>query len=349
MNPPVEFPQVQIFDSSSSEDEASKGLAEHLNDLNVESPFVLSSIYGRRLASHIKSRRPPESPRSGADQQWALDLGSRARRSGADAIVAIGGGRCIDVAKLAAARAGLALIAVPTQLSHDGICSPVAVVPDHNSRAESVGAIPPRAVFISLPTLAGAPSASVRAGIGDLLANPLALKDWALAAEHGLEKTDQRAWDLSVESFQLIKPHLDVNPSDAARDPDFLRQLADALVLSGAAMIVAGTSRPASGGEHEISHAIDEVLGGRALHGAQVAFGCIISVALYGEDPRAFREQLSRLGLPQHPGELGLDEDQMVQVLLAAPDTRPGRFTIVEDADLDGGRALALVRRIWPE
>ena len=40
-------------------------------------------------------------------------------------------------------------------------------------------------------------------------------------------------------------------------------------------MIAAGTSRPASGGEHEISHAIDEIFGGRALHGAQVAFGCV--------------------------------------------------------------------------
>lgn len=349
MNPSVEFPGVHFFDSSSSEDEAAKGLATYLRDLEVESPFVLSSIYGRRLASQIKGPGPPESPTSGADQQWALDLGSRARRSGADAIVAVGGGRCIDVAKLAAARAGLALIAVPTQLSHDGICSPVAVVPDHNARAESVGAIPPRAVFVSLPTLSGAPPASVRAGIGDLMANPLALKDWALAAEHGLEKTDQRAWDLSVESYQLIKPHLDVNPSEAARDPAFLRQLADALVLSGAAMIVAGTSRPASGGEHEISHAIDEVLGGRALHGAQVAFGCIVSVALYGEDPRAFRDQLSRLGLPQHPAELGLREDQMAQVLLAAPDTRPGRFTIIEDADLDRATAVALLGRIWPE
>jgi glycerol-1-phosphate dehydrogenase [NAD(P)+] len=113
------------------------------------------------------------------------------------------------------------------------------------------------------------------------------------------------------------------------------------------AMILAGTSRPASGAEHEISHAIDAGFGGRALHGAQVAFGCVLSVELYGEDTRAFRRQLETLALPRHPAELGLTEDDLVQLLLDAPDTRPGRFTILEDADLDADGARALVRRIW--
>jgi glycerol-1-phosphate dehydrogenase [NAD(P)+] len=274
-------------------------------------------------------------------------LGARAHRSGADAIIAIGGGRCLDVGKLAAARAGLALIAVPTQLSHDGICSPVAVVPNSEGRAESVGAIHPHGVFMSLPTIATAPLDSVAAGIGDLLANPLALKDWALAAERGLEDIDQPGWDLSVESFRAIEPHLDTAPEESVKDPAFVRTLADALVLSGLAMIRAGTSRPASGAEHEISHAADRLFGGVALHGAQVAFGSIFSVALYGEDTDAFRARLTRLGLPEHPRTLGLIEDDVVRLLLTAPDTRPGRFTILEDADLDEAAAKALIERIW--
>lgn len=343
----MEFPQVIVIGPTSNESEAAEELSVGLRTLGVESPFVLSSIHGRRLSSGLGGPRASETPALAADQAWALELGSRARRSGADVIVAVGGGRCLDVAKLAAARAGLTMIAVPTQLSHDGICSPVAVVPDAAGRPESLGAIAPRAVFVSLPTLLDAPDASVRAGLGDLLANPLALRDWALAAEHGLEETNARAWDLSVESFEAVKPHLDSDPRMVAKDPRFLRELADALILSGMAMICAGTSRPASGGEHEISHAIDHLFTGRALHGAQVAFGCIVSVALYGEDSGAFRERLGRLGLPQHPAELGLGEDDMVALLLEAPDTRPGRFTIVEDADLDAPRARALVRRIW--
>jgi glycerol-1-phosphate dehydrogenase [NAD(P)+] len=345
----VEFPQVLVFQEKQDEERAAQELAHNTRALGVRAPFVLASIHGRALGAHLGASGTVEVPDARADQQWAADLGSRARRSGADALVAIGGGRCLDVAKLAAARAGLTVIAVPTQLSHDGICSPVAVVPGEGGRAESLGAVHPRIVFISLPTLMGAPIASVRAGLGDLIANPLALRDWALAAERGLEETDQRAWDLSVESFHIVKPHLDADPRVSARDPAFLRELADALVMSGIAMICAGTSRPASGGEHEISHAIDELHGGRALHGAQVAFGCIVSVALYGEDTAAFRERLRRLGLPQHPSELGLSEEDMVRLLLAAPDTRPGRFTVLEDADLDVTKARRLVERIWSD
>ncbi|MBA2312627.1 MAG: iron-containing alcohol dehydrogenase [Actinobacteria bacterium] len=342
-----EFPQVLVFESSEKEEDSAVELARQVAVQGIEAPLVLCNIHGKRLASELSGPLGPQTPDGSADQHGAAALGGLARRAGADAIVAVGGGRCIDIAKLAAARAGLTVIAVPTQLSHDGICSPVSVVPDDEGRAQSLGAVAPRLVFISIPTLVDAPHASASAGVGDLLANPLALRDWALAAEHGLEETDQRAWDLSVESFQRIKAHLDVPVQESLRDPEFLRALADALVLSGMAMICSGTSRPASGAEHEISHAIDRHFGGRALHGAQVAFGCVISVALYDEDTSAFRGRIARLGLPEHPSDLGLSKEDTIELLLRAPETRPGRFTVLEDADLDRGKARALVEHIW--
>jgi glycerol-1-phosphate dehydrogenase [NAD(P)+] len=343
----LEFPHVFVFDESDDEDDAAGALSDRLTGLDIDKPFVLNSVHGERLASKIEGATPAEIPTSDADQTWAAELGSRAQEAGADAIIAIGGGRCLDLGKLAAARAGLTIVAVPTQLSHDGLCSPVAVVPNEGGRAESLGAIAPIAVFVSLPTVVTAPAASVSAGIGDLLANPLALRDWALAAERGIDEVDHRAWDLSVESFETIEPYLDRNAGELANDPAFFRRLADALVMSGLAMIYAGTSRPSSGGEHEISHAIDELHGGLALHGAQVAFGCIVSVALYGEDTDLFRQRLRKLSLPDSPESLGLSNEQVAQILLHAPDTRPGRFTILEDTNLDEADAAKLVDDIW--
>lgn len=343
----MDFPEVVVFDSSDDEADAAAELARQVEAREVEAPFVLASVHGEALAAALEGPRAPQRHEADSNQHTADELGSRAKRSGADAIVAVGGGRCLDIGKLAAARAGLPLVTVPTQLSHDGICSPVAVVPDVQGQTESLGAVAPLLVFVSQPTLVTAPAASVAAGLGDLLANPLALRDWALAAERGLEDVDQRAWDLSVESFETIENDLDADPGRSANEPAFYRRLADALVLSGMAMICSGTSRPASGGEHEISHALDELHRGPAMHGAQVAFGCIVSVALYGEDPEVFRERLRRLRLPEHPEDLGLNEDAMVEVLLHAPLTRPGRFTILEDADLDERSARELVRRIW--
>lgn len=345
----MDFPEIHFFDDSADEIAAGRALARMLADLGIEEPFVVASVHGKTLAVGAGSQHPVEVPIAGADQSWAVETGARAQRLGADAIVAIGGGRCLDVGKLAAGRAGLTVVTVPTQLTHDGICSPVAVVPNHAGRPESVGAIAPRAVFVSVPTVMTAPRDSLAAGMGDLLANPLALRDWALAVERGLEDADARAWDMSAESFGLIEPYLDTDPATTASDPAFLRTLADALVLSGMAMIQAGTSRPASGGEHEISHAIDELFGGRALHGAQVAFGTLVSVHLYGEDHARLRERLRRLGLPQHPSDLGLSKEDTLRVLLHAPETRPGRFTVLEAAGLDEPGALKIINELWDE
>lgn len=341
-----EFPVVFVYEEP-DEDLAAEELARRLDELEIKSPLVLSSVHGHRLASRLSPIAPVETPAADADQDWAAGFGARAQEAEADAIVAIGGGRSLDVGKLAAARAGLSVIVVPTQLSHDGICSPVAVVPNDEGRTESLGAIVPKGVFVSMATLFGAPPASVAAGVGDLLANPFALKDWKLAADRGLEQLDDRAWDLSVQSYELIGQRLDVDPATWSKDLDSLRSLADALVLSGMSMITAGTSRPASGGEHEISHAIDEVLGGRALHGAQVAFGCMISTALYEEDVAMMRRVLKTLDLPDHPAALGMDNDELTRVLLEAPNTRPGRFTILEQTNLDEVRARRLIASIW--
>ena len=342
----ADLPQVFVFDEA-DEDAAAVELARVLAELEIKTPLVLSSVHGRGLSARIEGVAPTRTPTGDANQDWAAELGSDAQDLGADAIVAVGGGRCLDIGKLAAARAGLKVVAVPTQLAHDGICSPVAVVPNAEGRAESLGATAPRAVFISMVTLHGAPPRSIAAGVGDLLANPLALKDWRLAASRGIEELDDRAWDLSAQSYELIQHRLDEDPASWARDPQALRNLADALVLSGMAMIAAGTSRPASGGEHEISHAIDELFGGRAMHGAQVAFGCIITTKLYGDDAAGLRKTLQTLDLPDDPSKLGLDAGDLVRVVMEAPNTRPGRFTIIEDSNLDEAAARRLIEDIW--
>lgn len=338
----MDFPEVVLHEG----DGAPGALAERVRGWDITEPLIVASTHGLELAGAIVTGLTIETPQPGADQRWAAQVGSKAHRAGVDGVVAIGGGRSLDLAKLIAARAGVPVITVPTQLSHDGICSPVAVVPDSSGRAQSVGAVTPLAVLLPLQLLAEAPSAAARAGLGDLVANPLALRDWKLASERGLEKIDPQAWELSIRSHELVTPYLE---NEEPSGPAFTRALADALIASGLSMICSGTSRPASGGEHEISHAIDILFGGPAMHGAQVAFGSIISTALYGDDVEGFRRMLRRLSLPDHPRDLGLSEDDLVRVILEAPDTRPGRFTILEHADLDEEGARALVHKIWDD
>ncbi len=333
--------------STDDEDEAAEELAEWLAQNAVERPFLVASIHGERIRRRIRGVTGIVVGGRHASQEWARACRPAARD--ADAIVAIGGGRCLDAAKLIATGVGVQFIAVPTQLSHDGICSPVSVVPPiAGGRAESVEAVVPRLAFFSRPTLTRSPLPSIRAGIGDLIGNPLALRDWKLASDAGLESVNEEAWLLSAESFHLIESLLEGPLSSESVVPELIGALADALVTSGVAMMKVGTSRPASGAEHKISHAIDELFGARAHHGAQVAFASLISTALHGLEVGQLRRRLMNVELPHHPGQLGLSRTDMVCVLLRAPNTRPGRFTILESAGLNERTAAALLRSLWP-
>lgn len=342
-----DFPRVRVSSEKTDEPKVAKELAAWLVQSGFDGVFVVASRHGACLTEALAGVRGGVTPPRRADRRWIDAVVPRIDRSGARAVVAVGGGRCLDVAKLAAAQAGVSVVAVPTQLSHDGMCSPVAVVPDGNGVSQSLPAVFPSAVFFSLPTIRRAPDCSVRAGLGDLLTNPFALRDWELAATKGGDAIDEEAWHLSMESAQLLDPWLSGAEDVDARDPELLTLLAHALVNSGLAMVRAGSSRPASGAEHKISHAIDLMLGGRAAHGEQVAFACTLSAALHGLEVGPVLRQLGRLGLPAHPRALGLSEDDLVDLLAAAPATRPGRYTILEHAALTPAESRRLVRSVW--
>jgi len=342
-----EVAQIEISSATHDEGLAAREFGRWLHSLGYSRVFVVASQHGRGLVDGIEGPVAVKRPPARADKGWAKRLCDEVWRAEAGAVVAIGGGRCLDVAKLAAARCELPFIAVPTQLSHDGICSPVAVVPDSDGLSQSLPAAAPFAAYFSLNTIAGSPLRSLRAGVGDLISNPFALRDWELAATTGNDVIVDDAWHLSIESYGLIEPVLDRLDPRSLRAPGFLGLLSHALANSGAAMMLVGSSRPASGGEHKISHAIDIELGGRALHGEQVAFACVVTAALHGLAVGPLIRILAKLGLPHHPDHLGLSVDELTRVLVSAPRTRPGRFTVLEKANLDEPSARALIRSIW--
>jgi glycerol-1-phosphate dehydrogenase [NAD(P)+] len=133
-------------------------------------------------------------------------------------------------------------------------------------------------------------------------------------------------------------------------DEQFLVALAEALVLSGLAMATAGSSRPCSGGEHEVLHAIDHLFPNDSAHGelagATALFSCFLR-----EDEALARDIdacLLRHGLPRLPADLGLTEEQFAEAVSYAPATRPDRYTILEHLALDreeiGRRVSAYVQ-----
>ena len=258
-------------------------------------------------------------------------LGTAPALRGADAVVAIGGGKTIDVAKSACAVIDLPLLVVPTQLTADGIASPVSVIRDADGRLRSGPGRLPIAVAVDLDVVAAAPAARTRAGLGDLLANPTALHDWQLAADAGREEVDDFAALLSRSAFDMVYAGPVPDLSDGRPPDDFLHRLLRGLVLSGLAMEIAGSSRPCSGAEHLISHALDSMHPGTAQHGEQVAFGALIATRLQGGDWQALREFMLRAGLGEAAAGFGLPADAIADVVRASPSMRPERHTVLSD------------------
>ncbi|MCX5403393.1 iron-containing alcohol dehydrogenase family protein [Streptomyces sp. NBC_00335] len=248
-----------------------------------------------------------------------------------DAVVGLGGGKIIDVAKYAAARVGLAMVAVATNLSHDGICSPVSILDNDNGRG-SYGVPMPIAMVVDLDVIREAPARFVRAGIGDAISNISAIADWELSHRLNGEPVDGLAAAMARTAGESVLRH-----PGSVGDDEFLTVLSEALVLSGIAMAISGDTRPSSGACHEISHAFDLLYPGRsALHGEQVGLGAAFAMHLRGEAAKSelFVQVLRRHGLPVLPEEIGFSVDEFVAAVEYAPQTRPGRFTILEHLNL---------------
>jgi glycerol-1-phosphate dehydrogenase [NAD(P)+] len=124
---------------------------------------------------------------------------------------------------------------------------------------------------------------------------------------------------------------------DGIDDDDFLVALAEALVLSGLAMATAGSSRPCSGGDHEILHAIDHLYPGVARHGELAGAATLFTAFLRGDERMAAAVDacLTRHELPRLPRDVGLSEEQFVRAVVHAPATRPDRYTVLEHLALD--------------
>ena len=313
-------------------------LAGLLADQRVSSSGKLAVAISGGSGQKLRERLAPELPGAdwysvaGGSLDSAVELADAMRGKRYDAVVGLGGGKVIDVAKYAAARVGLPMVAVATNLSHDGICSPVSTLDNDNGRG-SYGVPQPIALVIDLDVIRQTPARFVRSGIGDAVSNLSALADWELSHRETGEPIDGLAAAMARSAGESVLRH-----PGTISDDDFLTTLAEGLVLSGIAMAISGDTRPSSGACHEISHAFDLLYPQRAAsHGEQVGMGAAFAMYLRGaaDEARNIADVLRRHSLPVLPGEIGFSDAEFVAAVEYAPQTRPGRYTILEHLDLD--------------
>jgi glycerol-1-phosphate dehydrogenase [NAD(P)+] len=259
-------------------------------------------------------------------------------------VIGVGGGRVIDPAKIASYNTDRHFISVPTAASHDGIASSRASVPTTEGNV-SLAAEPPVAVVADTAIIASAPHRLLASGCADIMANYTAILDWELSNRLRGEPLSEYALTLSrmtaeilFKNADLIKPHSEESAWIVTK----------ALVSSGVAMSIAGSSRPGSGGEHKFSHALDRLAPEKGLHGEKCGIGAIITMYLHGGDWQGIRSSLKKVGAPTTPAEIGVDDETAVEALLAARTIRPERFTIL-DMGLTRESARDLVKMLYRE
>jgi glycerol-1-phosphate dehydrogenase [NAD(P)+] len=245
----------------------------------------------------------------------------------ADYLVGVGGGKAIDIAKMAADDRGQGFVSIPTAASHDGIVSGRGSVPEGDTR-HSVAAEPPLAVIADTELVADAPWELTTAGCADIISNYTAVMDWRLASRLQNVEFSEYAASLAEMTAEML-----VDNADSVRPglEESAWVVMKALVSSGVAMSIADSSRPASGAEHLFSHQLDRIAPEPALHGHQVGVGAIVSAYLHGGERGIWediRDALDTIGAPTTADDLGIADDVVVEALTSAHEIRD-RYTIL--------------------
>lgn len=207
-------------------------------------------------------------------------------------IVAVGSGTLNDLGKHAAAKRGIPYSTVPTAPSMNGYTSAIAAMKVGGVKC-TLPSVPPQTVYADPGVIRSSPARLRQAGFCDLAAKFVADNDWQTESMlfNGSYCELPSAILSGIEESCMAHPE-----KIRAGDTEAVSELFRGLLVSGVAMTLAGSSAPASGGEHLISHFLDmrEPITGRKpeLHGLQVGLGVLVSASCYGK--------LSMLG----PGDL---------------------------------------------
>lgn len=274
----------------------------------------------------------------------ALDALADALPSTTDAILGIGGGTAMDVAKWIHWRRGVPLHQVPTLPSVNACFTRMTALRDGGKVRYEGNAIPTM-VHVDLSVLQAAPRVLLSAGIGDVLSCHTALADWRLAVAAGHDP----AWDDEGAGASLR--YID---GLAAAAPG-IREGTDAGIISlmelhrevGWRCHELAHARFEEGSEHFFAYCFEHVTGRTILHGELVSLGVLIMSSLSGQQPERARSIVANAGTRHRPEDLGIEWSEIDETLRLLPQfVRDGDYwysyaneLIVDDTTLETARA----------
>ncbi len=202
----MELPRLVVVGNG-----VSKNLGDSLQGLDMGKKGMVVS--GPIVKKILESQVGPSLEVSGVKFTWEIvgassfaeveRVSSLAREGKADFLIGAGGGRSIDIAKLASFECKIPFISVPTSASHDGISSPFGSVRGLD-RPYSLVAKPPLAIVADTDLISQAPHKLLVSGCGDLISKKTAVKDWELGSAKTGEYYGRYSANLALLSANMI-------------------------------------------------------------------------------------------------------------------------------------------------
>ncbi len=236
-------------------------------------------------------------------------------------LACMGGGKTIDTAKIAADRAGIPVIIIPTIASSDAPCSGCAVIYTESGIFESVyyQKMNPEVVLVDLKLISEAPVRYLIAGIGDALAT------WYEANSCSRTKSMNECGGYSTLTGHTI----------AALCRETLFEYAEAAIsacenhivtpalakITEANTLLSGIGFESAGlaAAHSIHNGLTALPETRKfLHGEKVAFGLLASLHLTDTSPDETDRVYSfceKIGLPTTFSEIGITYTNRARLL----------------------------------
>ncbi|MPW25122.1 iron-containing alcohol dehydrogenase [Alkalibaculum sp. M08DMB] len=196
-------------------------------------------------------------------------------------IISIGSGTINDLSRLVGDRVKVPVVTIATAPSMDGYAAAGSSLM-YKGVKKTIKGSTVTAIYGKVDVIKDCPYELIQAGFGDIIGKKTALADWVLSKHIN----DEYWCDATVK---LVEESADLCIRDASkithRDPIAIKNLIDALVLSGICMALVDDTRPASGSEHLVSHyMVMKAIENGDLppsHGITVGFGTLVATVLY--------------------------------------------------------------------